>query len=253
MAKKFWVLACLILPALSAGADYVIHETVESSGKTDAVTIDLKGDKCRVDTGNQTSTLVDPGQKLTTVLLHPQKMYLTLTLEQLSAEAEAVKRALTDKIPNAATSDFQPTGKTDIISGYSTEEYAGKVSGLDVSVWIAKDFPNAATITKALTAIQTAPGFDVFRSLEIPADKYPGLPLRTTVEFMGQRIVATINSVEETTLDDSLFTVPAGYQELHPRTSSGATPSASPSVTLSVTPQATPSASTSPTASPTRP
>jgi hypothetical protein len=253
MAKKFWILACIILPALSAGADYVIHETVENSGKTDAVTINLKGDKCRVDTGNQTSTLVDPGQKLTTVLLHPQKMYLTLTLEQLSAEAEAVKRALTDKVPNAATSDLQPTGKTETISGYNTEEYSGKVSGLDVSVWIAKDFPNATTITNALTAIQNAPGFDVFRSLEIPADKYPGLPLRTVVELMGQRIVATIDSVEETTLDNSLFAVPAGYQELHPQTSGGATPSASPGVSASVTPKASPSASNSPTASPTPP
>ena len=253
MANKFWVLACLILPALSAAADYVIHETVESSGKTDAVTINLKGNKCRVDTGDQTSTLVDPDQKLTTVLLHPQKMYLTLTLEQLSAEAEAVKRVLTDKVPNAATTDFQPTGKTETISGYNTEEYAGKVSGLDVSLWIAKDFPNAATITNALTAIQNAPGFDVFRSLEIPAGKYPGLPLRTVVELLGQRIVATVNSVEETTLDDSLFTVPPGYQELHPRTSSGATPSASPSVATSAMPRVTPSASNSPTASPTQP
>jgi hypothetical protein len=253
MAKNFWVLACLILPALSAGADYVIHETVESSGKTDAVTIDLKGDKCRVDTGNQTSTLVDPSQKLTTVLLHPQKMYLTLTLEQLSAEAEAVKRVLTDKVPDATTTDFQPTGQTETISGYNTEEYTGKVSGLDVSLWIAKDFPNATTISNALTAIQNAPGFDVFRSLEIPTEKYPGLPLRTVVELLGQRIVATINSVEETTLDDSLFMVPPGYQELHPRNSSGATPSASPSVTTSVTPKATPSVSTSPTASPTQP
>ncbi|MBV8588180.1 MAG: DUF4412 domain-containing protein, partial [Verrucomicrobia bacterium] len=96
-------------------------------------------------------------------------------------------------------------------------------------------------------------GFDVFRSLEIPADKYPGLPLRTVVELMGQRIVATIDSVQETTLDDSLFKVPAGYQELHPRTSSGATPSASPGVSPSVTPKVAPNVSISPTASPTPP
>ncbi len=55
---------------------------------------------------------------------------------------------------------------------------------------------------------------DAFRSMSIPPDKYPGLPVRTTQTVMGQKIVMTIDSAQEMDLPDTDFAIPGDYKEL---------------------------------------
>jgi hypothetical protein len=81
---------------------------------------------------------------------------------------------------------------------------------------VARDFPNYREIVKALFNIQSGPGMEVFRGLSIPPEKYPGMPIRTVVEVLGQKITTTVDSVEETNLADSDFAIPTDYKELNP-------------------------------------
>jgi hypothetical protein len=81
---------------------------------------------------------------------------------------------------------------------------------------VAKNFPNYREIVKALFNVQSGPGMEAFRGLSIPPEKYPGMPIRTVVEVLGQKITTTVDSVEETNLADSDFAIPNDYKELNP-------------------------------------
>jgi hypothetical protein len=213
--------------ATVAQADFVIKQTVENFGQRQQVTIRLKGSKCRIDTSSDTSALIDP-QTGTVILLHQPKMFMKVSSEQLNAEAEAIKKLLSVPADSSENVDFQATGKTDTINGFATEEYSGKVAGLPLILDVTKSFPKYRELLTQLYAVQDAPGLSLFHSLSIPPDKYPGLPIRTTVDLLGQKIVTTLDSVEESTLEDASFVIPAGYQELRPNSQPQGSPQPSP-------------------------
>jgi hypothetical protein len=213
--------------ATVAQADFVIKHTVENFGQRQQVTIRLKGSKCRIDTSSDTSALIDP-QTGTVILLHQPKMFMKVSSEQLNAEAEAIKKLLSVPADSSENVDFQATGKTDTINGFATEEYSGKVAGLPLILDVTKSFPKYRELLTQLYAVQDAPGLSLFHSLSIPPDKYPGLPIRTTVDLLGQKIVTTLDSVEESTLEDASFVIPADYQELRPSSQPQGSPQPSP-------------------------
>jgi hypothetical protein len=207
--------------------DFVLKQTVENFGQRQQVTIKLKAPKCRIDTSSDTSALIDP-QGGTVILLHQPKMFMKVSPEQLSAQAEAIKKLLSVSANSNENIDFQPTGKTDTISGFATEEYTGKVAGLPLTLDVTKSFPKYRDLLTQLYAVQDAPGLSLFHSLSVPPDKYPGLPIRTTIELLGQKIVTTLDSVEESTLDDADFVIPADYQELRANSQPPSSPQPSP-------------------------
>jgi hypothetical protein len=215
--------------AQNALADFVIKETVQNLGHNQDVTIKLKDNHCRIDANAETTALLDTQSGITTILLHQTKMFLNVKADELGAEGNAIKKLLSQQSGSEETIDFQPTGKKEQINGYDTDEFVGKIAGLPVRVQIAKDFPNYQTIRSALYTAQNAPGLNLFRALSIPPDKYPGMPIRTTIEVLGQPVVTTVDYVQQSALNESEFTVPEGYTELKP------SPSPAPSATTSPT------------------
>jgi hypothetical protein len=225
---------CFIVAAIVIGfcvqscwADLEIKQTVQNLGRNQEVTIKLKGNQCRIDANPETTALLDIQTGITTILLHQTKMFLTVKADQLGAEGDAIKKLLSQNVGSNETIDFQPTGKQEQINGYNTEEFVGKIYGLPITIQVTKDFPDYQSVLSALYAAQNAPGLNLFRALSIPPDKYPGMPIRTTIEVLGQSVVTTVESVSETPLADSEFAIPEGYTELKPNQS--ATPSGSPS------------------------
>jgi hypothetical protein len=210
-----------------AQGDFVLKQTVENFGQRQQVTIKLKGSKCRIDTSADTSALIDP-QTGTVILLHQAKMFMPISSEQLSAQAEAIKKMLAGTVNSNETTDFQANGKTDNISGFATEEYTAKIDGLPITLDVTKNFPKYRELLAQLYAVQDAPGLSPFHSLSVAPDKYPGLPVRTTIELLGQKIVTTLDTVEETTLADSDFVIPADYQELRAKSQPQSSPQSSP-------------------------
>jgi hypothetical protein len=210
-----------------AHGDFVLKQTIENYGQHQQVTIKLKGSKCRIDSNSDTSALIDP-QTGTVILLHQPKMFMPVSSEQLSAQAEAIKKLLTASGNSNESTDFQTTGKTDNISGFATEQYTGKIDGLPITLDVTKDFPKYRELLTQLYAVQDAPGLSPFHALSVPPERYPGLPVRTTIEMLGQKIVTTLDTVEETTLADTDFVIPTDYQELRPKSQPQSSPQSSP-------------------------
>jgi hypothetical protein len=214
MKPLLLIVGSILLLAVSTPADYIVKQQVENAGQNQNITLKLKGDRCRVDATEQTSAIMDAKTGETTVLVHPQKSFMTISKEQLVAQAKAMKDMLGKQNDDPASTELKPTGKKDTINGYATEEYIYDLNGTHNTVAVAKDFPDYKNLVAALYNVQSGPGMEAFRTLALPPDKFPGMPMRTTVEVMNQKVTTTLTSVQQTPLTESEFTVPSDYKQL---------------------------------------
>jgi hypothetical protein len=210
--RKIAIVVASLACAFAAKADYVIKQTIENAGKTREVEIKVKDTKLRIDTATQNSALFDSKSGDETILLHQQKAFVKISADQLKSRTEAMKRALKLNDESSANVDLKPTGKKETIQGYEAEEYAATVGGVPTTVFIAKSYPNYQRFLEALSTAHKASTLP--SSLSIPAEKYPGMPLRTQIEVKGQKVTTTLDSAEETSLPDDDFAVPADYKEM---------------------------------------
>ena len=202
MTRTITFIASLAL-VFTARGDYVIKEELENSGQVQQITLKIKDTKVREDVGGQNSAIIDSNTGETTLLLHAQKAFLKINPEQLKAQAHALKDLLGAKAENPANIELKPTGKRETINGFDTEEFTTNLNGVQLSIFIAKGFPNYQKLVEALYRVQSGPAMDILRSMSIPPDKYPGLPIRTTESIMGQKIVVILDSAQETDLPDT--------------------------------------------------
>src|SRR6202162_1574492 len=216
MNSTIAVVFSLVCLALSARGDFLIKERFEQTDQVQQITLKIKGTKVRLDTGDETSALIDSETGVTTLLIHPNKAYLKISAQEIKQQAKALKEMLGQKLENPADVQLKPTGKKEKINGFDTEEYTTNFNGVEMSLSIAKQYPNYQQIVGALYQVQNGPAMEAFRSISIPPDKYPGLPIRTTQTILGQKIVMTLNSAQEVTVPEEDFAIPADYKELNP-------------------------------------
>jgi hypothetical protein len=212
------VVATMVCLAFTARGDFLIKERFEQSDQSEEITLKIKGSKVRLDTGEETSALIDSGTGVTTLMIHPNKSLLKIGPEEIKQQTKALKEMLGQKLENPADVQLKPTGKKEKINGFDTEEYTTTFNGVEMSLFIAKQYPNYQKIVEALYQVQNGPAMEAFRSISIPPDKYPGLPIRTTQTIIGQKIVMTLLSAQEMDLPDGDFAIPADYKELNPAT-----------------------------------
>jgi Domain of unknown function (DUF4412) len=217
MNRTIFTVAVLVCIAPVTKADYIIKEQFEHAGQVQQITLEIKDSKVRLDSAEKTSAIIDSQTGVTTLLIHPNKAFLKISAEQVSEQTKALQEMLGQKLQNPADVELKPTGKQEKINGFDTTEYSTNFNGIQMSIFIAKQYPNYQKIVNALYQIQNGPAMDAFRSMSIPPEKYPGLPIRTTQTIMGQKIVMTLDSAQETEIPDTDFTVPADYKELNPR------------------------------------
>jgi Domain of unknown function (DUF4412) len=216
MNRTSVAVASLAFWALTARGDYIIKEQFEQSGQVQHVTLKIKETKVRLDTGEQTSALIDSETGVTTLLIHPNKAFLKISPEEIKQQTKTLKEMLGQKLENPADVVLKATGKKEKINGFDTEEYTTNFNGIEMSLSIAEQYPNYQKIVDALYRVQNGPAMEAFRSMSIPPDKYPGLPVRTTQTIMGQKIVVTLDSAQEAPVPDGDFAIPADYKELNP-------------------------------------
>jgi hypothetical protein len=215
MRTTIAVFAGLALSAFTARGDYIIKQQVETMGRVQPVVLKIKDTKARLDT-EQTSTIINSNTGETTMLIHAQKVFLKIAADQLKAQSEAVKSLMGTK-GNETEIDLKPTGKKETINGYETEEYVTNLNGTDMSFFISKSFPDYRKVIDAVDIVQKGPGMDIFRAMAISPSKYPGMPMRTEAKFLGQKVVITLESVQQADLTDTDFAIPADYKELNPK------------------------------------
>ena len=216
MNSTIAVVFSLVCLALSARGDFLIKERFEQTDQVQQITLKIKGTKVRLDTGEETSALIDSETGVTTLLVHPNKAFLKISAEEIKQQAKALKEMLGQKLENPADVQLKPTGKKEKINGFDTEEYTTNFNGVEMSLSIAKQYPNYQQIVGALHQVQNGPAMEAFRSMSIPPDKYPGLPIRTTQTILGQKIVMTLDSAQEIDVPDADFAIPGDYKELNP-------------------------------------
>ena len=216
MNRAIVAAASLVGFALTARADYIIKERIEHSGQVQQITLEIKDKKVRLDTGEQTSAVIDSESGVTTLLIHANKAFLKISPEEIKEQTKALKEMLGQKLEDPADVQLKATGKQEKINGFDTEEYTTIFNGIQMSLSIAKQYPNYQKIVGALYQVQNGPAMDAFRSMSIPPDKYPGLPIRTTQTILGQKIVMTLDSVQEIDVPEADFAIPGDYQELNP-------------------------------------
>jgi hypothetical protein len=220
MNRTIVAAAILTCFALTAKADYIIKERFEHSGQVQQITLKIKESKVRLDDGDSTSAVVDSETGMTTLLIHPDKAFLKISPDQVKEQTKALKEMLGQKLDNPADVQLKSTGKQEKINGFDTEEYTTTFNGIQMNISIAKQYPNYQKIVEALYQAQNGPAMEAFRSMSIPPDKYPGLPVQTTQTIMGQKIVMTIDSAQEIDLPDTDFATPGDYKELNPPSTS---------------------------------
>jgi Domain of unknown function (DUF4412) len=206
----------LVCIALTAKADYLVKEEIQRSGRAQQISVKIKGTKIRVDMAETNSVILDSATGEMTILFHPQKSYLRISADTVKAQVKALKALLGQKSDDAAPAELKPTGNHQQIDGYDTEEYTTEFDGIPMTFFVAKSYPNYQKVLAALSQLQSSPILGDARGLVIPPDKLPGLPLRTIQSFNGEQIVTSIDSVQETDLPDSEFTISDDYKQLAP-------------------------------------
>ncbi len=216
----------------SARGDLTIVQKVEGGGPVNQITVKMKGEKARIESAPQVTTILDSktGEMLT--LMNQDKKFMRISGDKAKAFAEMASKYATEPATTATKPNLTPTGKKESINGYETEEYAYDAPSFKASYWIAMKYPDGAAILKQLQAMTPAAWGAAVKGMPDFHD-FPGLPLRTRMKIDGKDLITTLTAVKQDPLADSEFEVPSDFQEMkmpNIETMLGAKPSAAPSI-----------------------
>jgi hypothetical protein len=213
MKVRFCFLFVLFVAVARSPADLTVVQTLDAPGASaNQVTIYTKGDKMRMDTAPQVSTIVDGKTGEIVTLLKAQKCAVRISAEKMKAAAEMIKK-FTDKTGSTEPAKPKPTGRKETIRGYEAEEYVVDRGAFKASYWLAPKYPNGAAILRQLQAAKpdawtsTNPNETDFRD-------FSALPIRTVVGMGGTKMTTELVSVKQAPLPDETFAIPPDYREV---------------------------------------
>lgn len=203
-------LSALCLSAALLRADLVIVQKVDGSGQSGEQTIKIKGDKARTDLGQPVSMITDGATGEIVTLMHTAKTYLKVAPDQTKAMMNQLQKLRA----NAEPAKLQPTGKKEKIGEYECEIFTANLGGLTATYWIAKDFPNYQAVLAQLEKLQAGTISAMGKGLMPELKDFPGMMMKTEMDMGGKKIVTTLLSAKEETVDPAIFKVPANYREI---------------------------------------
>jgi hypothetical protein len=205
------ILLAALAFATVARADLTIVQKVQGDRDTNNVTLQVKGDKARVEVNPAITTIIDGKTGDIVTLMNDQKKVIRISGERAQAMAQmagvASKQDAADLTPKA-------TGKKEKINGYETEEYVSDSPHLHTSYWVAKNYPNYQSIIQQMMVLQKGAFAAMKRGLP-DYSKLPGLPIRTEIKSGDKTAVtSTLVSVNFDPIPASTFDIPADYTEM---------------------------------------
>jgi len=149
--------------------------------------------------------------------MHGQKTYMVISADATKAMVAQMTKTMQAQGGTSLSSTAAPpvaSGKTDKINGYNASEYTFSNGPLKASYWISSDVPNAKGVADALAKFRKGGLADMTKAFAPDMSLLPGVPVKTEVEFNGQKIETELVSATEQAVDPSVFKVPDGYTEM---------------------------------------
>ncbi|HUB26225.1 MAG TPA: DUF4412 domain-containing protein, partial [Tepidisphaeraceae bacterium] len=201
-----------------------INAVANGQTHTMHVTTSIKGSKVRTETrmdpppnlppafaaqfsGVQSILIADTKTGQRVMLMPARKMKITLPSTQPSANPANAQAP--------AANQFVATGKTDTVNGYAVAEYTDSDPQHPLSIWAAKDYPNADTIRSEMKS-----WMDSAQRQNMPSlDQVPGIPLKIEVKsppgsMMPLDMTMVVSSISTDPVSDDLFNIPDDYQDM---------------------------------------
>jgi len=228
--KRILILLGLAFSLAVARADLVLQQDIESAMINGTVTTQIKGNKIRVDMPSSPqgamSTIMDLNSGDSVTLLHQQKVAMKVPGAEIKQMAENMKRARVGAQTNAPPPTFHDTGKTEKVGNYDAEVYTwSSPDGASQTVWVAKNYPNYAKIKVQMDKLNNSPVAQISKGSAPDVSTLPGMVVKTQMEMNGQKVTSTLVSVNEQSVDASIFETPKDYQAM---TQPGSAPAPNP-------------------------
>ena len=188
----------------------VVEQTMKSDSVNGKVIMKYKGSLARGDMpeniGGPVSMLIDLKKQNVAVLLHEQKMTMTMTFE---AQKKLVQRLVKEGgVDLKKVAKPKSTGKKEKVGAWEAEIFETMVGKEKVRLWVVKDFPNYRSINARMAKFETDGSFDP-NQFELG-----GLVVKSefNVPPMGETSI-TLLRVREESVDDAEFKIPADYRD----------------------------------------
>jgi hypothetical protein len=204
-------LAILLLGALPGYADLTVVQRTEGALNSGELTLRIKGDKARTDIAPQITMLTELSSGDSTTLNHNSRTYIRIPgteAAKLRAIAAELKPGTSAEVPKLV-----PTGKRDKVENRQCEIFTWSVGKIEVTDWIASDYPDWQKLLPELLRFQNA-GLGAAAQPLMPAlEQFPGMVMKREMNFKGTKTTTTLLSTSDAVLDAKLFDLPEGYKE----------------------------------------
>ena len=216
--KRIFILSGLAFSLATARADLVLQQNIEGAMMHGTVTTQIKGNQVRVDMPSTpqgpVSTIMDLSSGDQVMLVHQQKIAMKVPGAMVKQMAENMKRAQANNGTNAPP-QFTDTGKTEKVGDYTAEVYTwSSPDGAHQTVWVAKTFPDYATIKVQMDKLNNSPFAQATKGSTPDVTQLPGMVVKSEMEKDGQKVTSTLVSVKQQSVDASLFEAPKDYQQM---------------------------------------
>jgi hypothetical protein len=207
--------AALLAPAALFAASFEgkVNFTMTSGrGQPQQINYNIKGDKIRIDMPGQKGMggmIIEPAKKETTVIMDEQKMYMTMAMPDVAAQAVEAK---------AGEAKLEKTGETEKILGYTAEKYISTYQGTQTELWLAEglgtfmSFSNSNPMMGGGKRGGGAPATQGWEKMLAGKELFP-LRVVSKGKDGKDSFKMEATAIDKQTLPDSLFSPPAGYQK----------------------------------------
>jgi hypothetical protein len=208
-ALAFTFSLCFVL---SLRADLTIVQKVEGAGQGGEMTVKIKGDKARIEGSPNVTTIIAGKTGEMINLMNDRKTVVRISAEKMKAATEMIGKFNAKKEPSAKAK-LTPTGKTDVIGSYETQQYVCETPNFKATYWLAPSYPNGPAILKQLQALN--PQMWQTNNMGMPDYRdFPALPIKTTMSMSGNDVTTTLIAIKQDPLDDAEFAVPNDFREI---------------------------------------
>ncbi|HSI10458.1 MAG TPA: EF-hand domain-containing protein, partial [Chthoniobacter sp.] len=189
----------VLTTALTAQADVVIEQKVESAMLNGSMVLKIRADQARMD-------MPSPGGPMTVLWnFKTGENTMLITAQKLAMEGSIKPKSAAEGQPKP-----KATGVTEKVGPYIAEIYEITSGPTTQKIWVARDYPNADLLKAEMKRMSgsTPLGFGT-TNLDVP-----GMMVKAQIDAPGGPVTVTLVSARQEPVPDSEFGIPAGYKEM---------------------------------------